>query len=168
MKDYSNLQQVNLDDFNIAALRKAAREGRLFVKPSSLSPEEERERALNDILQYVARIDACANLQYIDHISELWHEILLKPEIADGLITTRGKREGKPNWCRVTSLVAYLLEKEVYRKQDFTTVDLHLRMEQITHRNNIYTGSGTVCLNREQFTILNRLLRDFYQKTAEK
>lgn len=164
----AKLKPVTLSDFNTATLRKAAREGRLFIQPSSLSPEEARQRALNDILQYVGRIDACASQQYAGHIRALWQKILLHAEIADSLITTRGKREGQPNWCRVTSLVAFLLDRGVYRIQEFTTVDLHLRMEQVTRRNNHYTGSGTVCLTREHRVMLNRLLKEFSLKSEEK
>lgn len=85
----AKFKQVTLSDFNMAALKKAAREGRLFIKPSSLSPEEVRERSLNEILQYVGRIDSCASPQYACHIRELWHEILLYNEIADSMTTTR-------------------------------------------------------------------------------
>lgn len=164
----AKLKQVALSDFNIAALRKAAREGRLFIMPSGLSHKEVRERALTDILQYVGRIDSCASPQYATHIRELWQEILSYPEIADSLIITRSKNEGQPNWCRVTSLVEYLRENEVYRKQEFTLVALHLRMEQITKRNSHYTGSGTVCLNTEQRAIIRHFLMEFNRKSAEK
>lgn len=164
----AKFKQVTLSDFNMAALKKAAREGRLFIKPSSLSPEEVRERSLNEILQYVGRIDSCASPQYACHIRELWHEILLYNEIADSLITTRGKHEGQPNWYHITSLVTYLLEKEVYRKHEFTIVSLHLKMEQITKRNNHYTGSSTFYLNSEQRNILKCILKKFHLKSAEK
>lgn len=168
MNKKQNLKEVTLDDFNIAALRKAAREGRLFIQPSAISPEEEKRQSLADVLKYVSRIDQCVCAEWQDGIHQLWQEIIRVPELADCLITTRGKRQGKPNYYRVTSLVAYLLEKSVYRKQDFSTVDLHLILEQTDHRNSIYTGSATTYFTRAQFLLLNRILNDCRQKSAGK
>lgn len=164
MNKKQNLKEVTLDDFNIAALRKATREGRLFIQPSQVSEEERQQQSLAEILRYVSRIRDCADSVYHDTIDEVWRRIIEEPAIASCLITTRGKRQGLPNYYRVTSLVAYLLEKNVYRKRDFSTVELHLRLEQTRKRNSIYTGSASCYFTQAQFRLLNTLLKQIQDK----
>lgn len=159
-----NLKPVLIEDFNIAALRKAAREGRLFIQPTAVSPEEEKRRSLAEVLRYVSRIDQCVCAEWQDSIHQLWQEIIQVPELANCLITTRGKRQGLPNYYRVTSLVAFLLERNVYRKRDFSTVELHLRLEQTCKRNSIYTGSASCYFTQAQFRLLNSLLKQIQDK----
>jgi len=156
-----NLTQVRIEDFNIAALRKAAREGRLFIQPSTVSEEEKQAQSLSEILLYVSRIRECADARYLSSIDEIWRLIIHEPAIMACLITSRGKRQGLPNYYRVTSLVNFLLESGVYRKKEFTAVDLHLRLEQTTRRNGHYTGSASCYFTRAQFVLMNRILDQF-------
>lgn len=46
------LQEVRIEDFDIAALRRAAREGRLYIEPSAECETNIEE----EVLSYVSRI----------------------------------------------------------------------------------------------------------------
>lgn len=157
----SNLSKVAPDDFDIALLRKAAREGRLFILPTQKSEAELREEGIRQILQYVCQIDDCASDNYRQHIQQLWQDIL-HSSLADLFFFSRySSSRGKPNWYRVTAFVCVLRESDVYRKQDFTAVDLHLRLEQTQKRNNRYTGMSRYLPEHRDIITLKRLLMQF-------
>ena len=158
MKDSKNLQKVTLDDFNIAALRQAAREGRLFIQPAQVSEQQEREEGIRLILQYVSQIDDCASAPYRQCIGRLWQDIMAS-SLADLFFFSRySSSRGKPNWYRVTAFVCLLRESNVYRKDEFSAVDLHLRLEHTTRRNNRYNGMSRYLLEHKDIVVLKRLL----------
>lgn len=158
MKQNLNFEQVRIEDFNIAALRKAAREGRLYIMPAQVTEEERQQQSLDEIMHYVSRIHECTNVLYSGCIDQIWDRILHDPILVSCFITSRGKRQGLPNWYRVMSLVAYLLEKNIYRKREFSAVELHLRLEQTTKRNAIYTGSATTYFTFAQFRLMDKII----------
>ena len=49
------LQQVRIEDFDVAALRKAAREGRLYIQPARQTDDEVR----SIVLTMASRLDKC-------------------------------------------------------------------------------------------------------------
>ena len=144
---------VAVEDFNIDTLKQAFLEGRLYIQSST--PETSREESIRAILQYVGRIDTCASHGYQATIRQLWEKILRSPELGDLFFLNRySSIRGKPNWYRVNAVVAFLLEKNIYRRDDYTAVQLHQLMEQSDKRNKHYTSMNRYLLERAQIKIL--------------
>ena len=162
----SNLKQVTPDDFDINILRQAALEGRLFISQATDSQtiQSQRNEGINQILTYVSRIDTCVSPQYVSVITQLWNHILYSEELGGLFFFQRyASSRGKVNWFRVNAVVTTMLEMGVYRKQDFTAVQLHLLMEQTTRRTNHYTGMSRYLLARNEIMTLKGFLKKFQQ-----
>lgn len=155
----SNL--VLVEDFDLQAIRQAFREGRLYIQPQAKSEAEIREEGICQILQYVQSIEACASQEYYAHMRSLWDSVLHDDTLQPLCFMSKGKRKGKPNWYRITSIVCVMREYNVYRKRDFTTVDLHLLLEHSDHRNQIYESSTHYYLEHPQLMILKKIMQNF-------
>ena len=109
------LKKVGINDFDIKALRRAAREGRLFVACNEDNTQAEdaaaREKALGEILTYIDRISQYAiNV----HVREIWDDILHDNELQPLFFFTRySKTRGKKKWYRVTAVMCLLYENGV-------------------------------------------------------
>jgi hypothetical protein len=146
---------VPVEDFDIDLLREAFLQGRLYIQTKEKPEEYIREEGIRSILQYVARIDACASPAYASSIYRLWQEILRSPELGDLFFLNRySSNRGKPNWYRVNAVVTVLLEHNIYQREAYTAIDLHLRMEQSAKRNSHYTSMNRYLLERHQVKIL--------------
>ncbi len=151
MKQVNKMVQV--EDFNIDNLKKAFLEGRLYIQSST--PEKSREAGIQAILRYVSRIDACASDAYRSSIHTLWEQILCSPELGDLFFLNRySNSRGEPNWYRVNVVMAVLLENNIYKRNAYTAVQLHLMMEQSEKRNSHYTGMNRYLLERDQIKLL--------------
>lgn len=101
-----HLQEVRPEDFNIAALRRAAREGRLYIVPAvecEINIEEH-------VLSYVAAIEPYAAPQYRACIGEVWRSIVRHPDLSP-LLASR-----KEAFCKyaVTAIAMNLNNRGVY------------------------------------------------------
>jgi hypothetical protein len=144
---------VLVEDFNIDTLKQAFLEGRLYIQ--STTPETSREEGIRAILQYVSRIDSCASPAYASSIHRLWKKILHSPELGDLFFLNRySSNRGMPNWYRVNAVVTVLLEKNIYNRSIYTSIQLHLMMEQAEKRNSHYTSMNRYLLERHQIKIL--------------
>lgn len=124
-----HLQEVRPEDFNIAALRRAAREGRLFVMPV---PECETN-VEQEVLAYVSRIAEYAAPPYRECIGEVWRRIVCHPQLSP-LISGM-----KPfNKYAVTDIAIFLCNQGLYTFDK--AVALHLLLEGIKKRNKYYTS----------------------------
>ena len=151
MKQVNKMVQV--EDFNIDNLKKAFLEGRLYIQSST--PKKSREAGIQAILRYVSRIDACASDAYRSSIHTLWEQILCSPELGDLFFLNRySNSRGEPNWFRVNVVMAVLLENNIYKRDAYTAVQLHLMMEQSEKRNSHYTGMNRYLLERDQIKLL--------------
>lgn len=151
-------QMVLVEDFNIDTLRQAFMEGRLYILPSATTDDIHQE-GIRSILQYVSRIDTCASSQYAPTIHRLWEEILHSPQLGPLFFLGRYRSSrGRPNWYRVNAVVMALLEHNVYRKDAYTALQLHMLMEQTTVRTNHYSGMNRYLLQREEMALLLQLL----------
>lgn len=151
MKQVNKMVQV--EDFNIDNLKKAFLEGRLYIQSST--PKKSREAGIQAILRYVSRIDACASDAYRSSIHTLWEQILCSPELGDLFFLNRySNSRGEPNWYRVNVVMAVLLENNIYKRDAYTAVQLHLMMEQSEKRNSHYTGMNRYLLERDQIKLL--------------
>lgn len=154
------LKEVSIKDFDIKALRRAAREGRLFIACNEDDDTSEdaatREKALGEILSYVDRISQYAiNV----HVREIWDCILHDNQLQPLFFFTRyGKTRGQINWYRVTAVMCLLYEKGVYRN-DMTAIQLHLALEGATRRNNRYNGISRYLLDQCQIKIVREILK---------
>ena len=144
---------VRVKHFDLATLQQAFQEGRLYIQPKA--PEATREESIQSILQYVSRIDACASPAYASTIQLLWQELLHSTELSHLFFLDRySSNRGTPNWYRVNVVMTILLEHNIYRQDEYTAVQLHLRMEQSIKRNSHYTGMNRYELERQQIRIL--------------
>ena len=145
-----SLQQVRIEDFNTAALRKAAREGRLYIEPAA----ECETSVEHEVLQYVSRIDEYAAPPYRECIGEVWRRIVAHPELAP-LIKTR-----KGAFCKyaVTAIAIYLNNKGVYTYN--SAVALHLQLEGIAERNSYYKNSMKYAPDDKGCSALCSIIRD--------
>ena len=73
------LQEVRIEDFDIAALRRAAREGRLYIEPSA----ECETNMEQEVLAYVSRIADYAAPPYRECIDEMWRRIDIRYWLLD-------------------------------------------------------------------------------------
>ena len=146
------LTEVRPEDFDAAALMRAAREGRLFVAPA-------RERQpLTEVLDYVERIREYATTP---HVREIWEAILGQEQLAPLFYFTRyTSQRGQINWYRVTAVVCLLREQGVYRN-DVTALKLHLRLEGTSRRTNRYTGMARYQLDRPELLAVRRIVKSF-------
>lgn len=156
-----NSNFVLVEDFDLQAIRQAFREGRLYFQPATKAAEQVREEGISQILQYVSRIDACASQEYYAHMRTLWNKVLHDDKLQPLCFMSKGKRKGQPNWYRITSIVCLMREWNIYRKQEFTAVDLHLLMEEVNKRNAIYESSSHYYLEHRDMAILKKILSNF-------
>ncbi len=159
--DSKNLSQVRIEDFDIRLLRQAAREGRLYLKPSETTETQKQQQAIAAILQYVSSIEDCASTSYRTHVRTIWNCIVNNPTIQPSLIMRQGRHCGEPNKYRITAIATILLNRGVYRKEEFTAVDLHLRVEHATRRNVYYTNMDKYWLEADERKALNEIFKDF-------
>ena len=125
------LQKVRIEDFNVAALRKAAREGRLYIEPAVECQINVEEL----VLKYVTAIEANVTSSYRDIIREVWRLIVSHPQIAPMVSKI------KPfNKYTVTSIAIYLNNQGFYAFS--TATALHLQLEHTKKRNRYYTSAS--------------------------
>lgn len=147
------LQEVRIEDFDIAALRRAAREGRLFVMPApecEISVEQE-------VLAYVSRIADYAVPPYRECISEVWRRIVSHPDLVP-LLESR-----KAPFCkyRVTVIAIYLRNKGVYDIDTDTCLHQLLEGLEKNERNRYYTCKAQYPLTARDINRLSAIIRAF-------
>lgn len=139
-----NLIQVGLSDFHYPELLLAAEEGRLYVQPREITPEQMREDSILAILRYVSRINDCASSAYEGRIAECWERVLRNPLLTNLFFYTHKMRQrNTPNYARVNAVVFLLREKNIYRCDDFTNSALHCLLEGTTKRTNTYMAANS-------------------------
>lgn len=154
-------KQIDPNEFDVQELLLLAKEGRLYIKQITEEKSETniREEGIRSILQYVSRIDECASEKYRSNIRKLWERILRSPELEDLFFLNRYKsNRGMPNWYRVNVVMAFLLEQNVYCKDIYAVMELHMKMEQTDKRTKFYTGMGRYLLENKERSILKKML----------
>jgi hypothetical protein len=157
----STTEFIPVSSFDIHALKQAFLEGRLYIRLKAVEKSEEtiREEGIHSILQYVSHIDECTSEKYQSTIHQLWEQILHSPELEDLFFLNRYKNtRGQPNWYRVNVVMAFLLEQNVYCKNTYTAMELHMKMEQTDKRTKFYTGMGRYLLENKERSILKKML----------
>lgn len=155
------LKQVRPEEFDVQILWQLVCEGRLYIREKTIEKSEEtiREEGIHSILQYVSHIDECTSEKYQSTIHQLWERILRSPELSDSFFLTRYKNSrGLPNWYKVNVVMVFLLEQNIYNNDNYTAVQLHLKMEQTTKRTKHYTGMDRYLLNGKERSILKKML----------
>jgi hypothetical protein len=95
----------------------------------------------------------------LSNIHQLWEQILHSPELEDLFFLNRYKNtRGQPNWYRVNVVMAFLLEQNVYCRDTYTAMELHMKMEQTDKRTKFYTGMGRYLLENKERSILKKML----------
>lgn len=157
----STTEFIPVSSFDIHALKQAFQEGRLYIKQTTEEKTETtiREEGIRSILQYVSHIDECVSEKYLSNIRQLWEQILHSPELEDLFFLNRYKNtRGQPNWYRVNVVMVFLLEQNVYCRDTYTAMELHMKMEQTDKRTKFYTGMGRYLLENEERSILKKML----------
>ena len=157
----STTEFIPVSSFDIHALKQAFQDGRLYIRPKAVEKSEEtiREEGIHSILQYVSHIDECTSEKYQSTIHQLWEQILHSPELEDLFFLNRYKNtRGQPNWYRVNVVMVFLLEQNVYCRDTYTAMELHMKMEQTDKRTKFYTGMGRYLLENKERSILKKML----------
>ena len=153
-------EMVQVEDFNIDTLREAFLQGRLYIQTVTTFQKDHQEENIQAILQYVARIDRCASKTYQSIINQLWEHLLRSPQLSHLFFFNRyNNSRGQPNWYRVNATVMVLLEHNVYRRDTYTAIQLHMLMEQTTKRTNHYSGMNRYLLDRKDIATLLQMLK---------
>lgn len=157
----STTEFIPVSSFDIHTLKEAFLEGRLYIKQTTEEKTETniREEGIHSILQYVSHIDECTTEKYLSNIRQLWEQILHSPELEDLFFLNRYKNtRGQPNWYRVNVVMVFLLEQNVYCRDTYTAMELHMKMEQTDKRTKFYTGMGRYLLENKERSILKKML----------
>ena len=157
----STTEFIPVSSFDIHTLKEAFLEGRLYIKQTTEEKTETniREEGIHSILQYVSHIDECTSEKYQSTIHELWEQILHSSELEDLFFLNRYKNtRGQPNWYRVNVVMVFLLEQNVYCRDTYTAMELHMKMEQTDKRTKFYTGMGRYLLENKERSILKKML----------
>ena len=149
-----NLKAVSLEDFDAKSLRRAAREGRLFIALPDDEPKS-AEDAIDEILSYVGRISQYATTL---RIGDIWEAILHDEALSPLFFLTRySSTRGHVNWYRVAVVVCVLREMGIYQN-GISAKELCQRMEGETRCGNHYSGMGRYQLDVAQTRLLRRIL----------
>lgn len=148
-----HLQEVRPEDFDIAALRRAAREGRLYIVPAV----ECETNVEQEVLTYVSRIAEYAAPPYRECIGEVWRRIVNHPDLAP-LLESR-----KEPFCkyRVTVIAIYLRNKGVYEIDTDTRLHQLLEGLEKNERNRYYTCKAQYPLTPHDINRLSAIIRAF-------
>ena len=149
-----NLKAVSLEDFDAKSLRRAAREGRLFIALPDIEPKS-AEDAIDEILSYVGRISQYATTL---RIGDIWDAILHDEALSPLFFLTRySSTRGQINWYRVAAVVCLLREKGIYHK-DISCKELCRCMEGATQFRKHYSGMGPYLLDVNQMGLVREIL----------
>ena len=149
-----NLKAVSLEDFDAKSLRRAAREGRLFIALPDIEPKS-AEDAIDEILSYVGRISQYATTL---RIGDIWEAILHDEALSPLFFLTRySNTRGQINWYRVAAVVCLLREMGIYQK-DVSGKELCRCMGGATLCQNHYSGMGPYLLDVAQRRLLSKIL----------
>ena len=158
-KQNLNLMAVSLEDFDAKSLRRAAREGRLFIALPDDEPKS-ADSAINEILTHVGRISEYATTP---KVGDIWQAILHDADLSPLFFLTRySSTRGQINWYRVAAVVCLLREKGIYQK-DISGKELCRCMEGATQCPKHYSGMGPYLLDVDQM----RLVREILDKNRE-
>lgn len=158
------LLEVGIEDFDIALLRRAASEGRLFIAPEKPAAgsrtDDNRRQLVAGILAYVQPIAVYSSCP---RVGDLWEAVLGDPQLAPLFFFWRYSRSrGEVNWYRVTALVCLMREQGIYRK-DIPAQKLHCILEGTERRTNRYTGMSRYLFEQAQLRALREILNRFKQ-----
>lgn len=147
------LQQVRIEDFDVAALRKAAREGRLYLQPARQTDDEVR----SIVLTMVSRLDKCVTPQYAPCLGRMWQALLAEPRLWHFFCMQRTRNpSNRVNYHALNALVFHLWACHVYRAE--SAVELHLLLEQAKKRNSHYTGSSQYGFTKAERKLIAEIL----------
>ena len=107
------LKQVTPDDFDVEALRAAARKGLLFIGVSEKSASKEEIK--NEVRAYVARIGPFVSKGFRSSVDDLWEQILSNDDFI-ALLTpgTKARKCKAFDKYNVMRIIGILREKGVY------------------------------------------------------
>ena len=144
------LQEVRIEDFDIAALRRAAREGRLYIVPVA----ECETNIEQEVLAYVSRIAEQAAPPYRECIDEVWRCIVNHPLLAPRLVS----RKEAFNKYVVTAIAVYLYENGVYGFASATA--MHLQLENVKERNKYFKSNSYYAPSGEVSRVLRCIVNE--------
>ena len=149
-----NLKAVSPEDFDAKSLRRAAREGRLFIALPDIEPKS-AEDAIDEILSYVGRISQYATTL---RIGDIWEAILHDEALSPLFFLTRySSTRGQINWYRVAAVVCLLREMGIYQK-DIPGKELCRCIESATQCRKHYSGMGPYLLDVNQMGLVREIL----------
>jgi len=154
-----NLKQVHPEDFDVATLMTAAREGRLYLQTIELTDDELLAQCQQEALAYVSAIDEFVTPAWRASIHELWKRVVSDEIFIPNLVM---KKKRVMNRYFITAIVYQLQARNVYQSNETVNqLKLHLSLESITKKNSIYKSVVNYSVMPEQKKYLSALLANF-------
>lgn len=156
----AKFKKVTSDDFDVDALRRASREGTLYL---SLEVHASSDQLKEDIISYVNKIEGFVKPQFKDHYIDLWNEILNHPEFPiNGFCVKKGANKGLMNKRKVFAVVRRL--NDACKIFSILSLGLAKALEGKMSKPSIYTSSssnGTYSLTWIQMQIVDRIVERY-------
>ena len=136
-----NLKLVRPEDFDVELLMAAAREGRLYIDENISSVS--REKIIEDVRAYVARIKILTTPKYSSSVDELWEDIFKSDELIDLLMPKPKARKCRDfDKYNVMRIIGVLREYGVYEHRSDRKYDALLEPDGKESPYRKYLGMG--------------------------
>ena len=161
------LKPISPEDFDVQALRRLAREGRLYYDSNEQLSEDNRAAQLDELCRYVSVIHACASPIYAPSIAHIWQAIAADERLSHSLLHVKGKKTGLFNRYRVMAIVSVMWENNIYDRNQFTLLDLHNLLERTNRRTSVYTSRLNYAPSFNDCRLIMQLCEKKLRQTAE-
>ena len=151
------LKPVSPEDFDVQALRRLAREGRLYYDPNEPLIEDKRAALLDELCRYVSVIHECASPIYAPSIAHIWQAIAADERLSHSLLHVKGKKTGRLNRYRVLAIVTVMWENNIYDRNRFTLLHLHNLLEHTNRKTSVYTSRLNYALSYNDCRLIMQL-----------
>lgn len=136
-----NFKQVRPEDFDVEALKAAAREGRLYVDESKEAVC--KEQVIKAVYAYVKRIKVFVTPKFRSSVDKLWNQILANDDFVDLLMPGPKARKCRDfDKYNVMRIIGVLREKGVYELYSDRKYDAVLEPDGKESPYRRYLGMG--------------------------
>ena len=151
MKNLKKLPVKGITADEVLALWQA---GRLYLEEDRTTGKENIDIE-KEVRTYVSTIHCYVAPEWQPYINDLWQAIIKDNLFAPMLVMRKGYMQGHLNRYIVTNIVFHLKALDIYQCDNL--LELHKKLEGVTHKNGIYKAAGTYCLSRAQRQRLREL-----------
>lgn len=140
MKKY---KQIGLEEFDVKLLKAAAREGRLYIDVVETKKEVNKEKLVEEVRAYVARIKVFVTKAFSSSIDKIWELILANDVFVNYLTPGRNVQKCQVfNKYNVMRIICVLRENGVYEDYSGRKYDALLEpdLKDSPYRKYLYKG----------------------------